>query len=199
MHPKAFEIASMCKEYGFNMNLTTNGVFTNKIEKIVREFEIKDVRISLDGRAETHKFIRHVEYSKVIEAIKRLKDYADLRINYTLSPWNCKEDFLHVVDISHKYNIKVGVIVYEDVKAFNTEFTKRVSYDIVDLIEDEEERDFYLFYLKWLNGAWLPCLSIRTITLIMPNGDVVLCHCKNVILGNIYEQSFDEIWHSKKR
>lgn len=199
MHPKASEIVSLCREY-LNVNTTTNGILTDKIEKIVKEFEIRDVRVSLDGKPSTHNFIRGVNcYSNVIETIERLKDFTDLRINYTVSPWNSREDFLHVLEISHKYGVKVGVVIYEDVKAFNTKFTQRAYYDISDLIEDEEERDFFLNYFRWLNGAWLPCLSIRGLTLIMPNGDVILCHCKNVVLGNIHEQTFDEIWYSKKR
>ena len=200
MHPKASEIVSLCREHDLNINITTNGILTDKIEKIVKKFEIRDVRVSLDGKPDTHNFIRGVNcYSNAIETIKRLKDFADVRINYTVCPWNSKEDFLHVLKISSQYGIKVGVVVYEDVKAFDTKFAQRACYDISDLIEDKEERDFFLYYFKWLNGFRLPCLSIRNITLIMPNGDVLLCHCKNIILGNIHEQTFDEIWYSKKR
>jgi MoaA/NifB/PqqE/SkfB family radical SAM enzyme len=51
----------------------------------------------------------------------------------------------------------------------------------------------------WIKGTVLiPCFFMRTCAVVHPNGDVVLCQKKNLKLGNLYVNSFSEIWNSKK-
>lgn len=46
---------------------------------------------------------------------------------------------------------------------------------------------------KWLNGFKIPCISIRLSSHVMPNGDVILCHFKDIALGNILRKDLHEI------
>jgi MoaA/NifB/PqqE/SkfB family radical SAM enzyme len=190
----------MCKEYGFNFHLLSNGLASDKLIKIVRLFKVKKLFLSLDGRPQTYKMVRGVDgYYNVLKVIEELKDETNITIAYTVNPWNSREDYLHVLEITKKYNLNLETVIYDDVKLFNTEFVgDRLLYDVSNLMDNGLNRKFILFYKKWLEGLRIPCLSIRVNTYVMPNGDVRLCHGTDVVLGNLYERSFDEIWRSRE-
>lgn len=198
LHPKHGEIIPMCQEHGLIVSLFSNGVDADKVIDVVRQFKIKVLALSLDGYPSTVKLVRGVDcYQNIMTIIKELKDETKIEINYTINPWNTRQDFIHVLEITKENNLNLGVDIYEDVKLFSTEFAGRESfYDVSDLMEPGLNRKFVAFYGKWLGGARIPCLSIRYDSYIMPNGDVALCHGTNVVLGNLFEKSFQDIWKS---
>lgn len=204
LHPRRDEIIDEVKSRGFNFTLLTNGLLPEIVEKCVREHKIKAVQISLDGKAEAYKIIRGVDgYSRVIETIKRLHNRVDLTLTYVITKYNTVHDFLHVLDIAKKYGCRLQALPYEDAKIFRTDFEGRIDPKVVEeisqFVEDKMNRLYLKLYPQWLEGNLrVPCLSIRSSFIVMPNGDVPLCHCTNIKLGNILEQPLDKIWTSKR-
>jgi MoaA/NifB/PqqE/SkfB family radical SAM enzyme len=74
------------------------------------------------------------------------------------------------------------------------------KYPLEEIKGLEEYDDEYLSsYNKWFRKeVTLPCLSINSRVVIWANGDFPLCQYKDVVLGNLNHQSFDDIWESEK-
>jgi len=200
LHPKCREIISLCEQHGYRYHLLSNGIASEKLIDIVREFKVRHLFLSLDGRPQTYKIIRGVDgYYNVLRVVEELKNETNITLAYTISPWNSREDYLHILEIVRKYNLNLETVIYDDAKVFDTEFVgHKLFYEVSDLMEEGLNRKFVLFYKKWLTGMKIPCLSIRATTLVMPNGDVRLCHGTDIVLGNIYERPLEKILKSKE-
>jgi MoaA/NifB/PqqE/SkfB family radical SAM enzyme len=62
--------------------------------------------------------------------------------------------------------------------------------------EFPENYDFLVLYDEWRRGGTkLSCNSIMESLVILPNGDVPICQNLDVLLGNIFNQSLDEIFN----
>ena len=66
----------------------------------------------------------------------------------------------------------------------------------MSLLSTQENYDFVALYDEWRNGHLrLRCQSIKCCLVVHSNGDVPLCQNLDVVLGNIHEQSLDEIFN----
>ena len=62
--------------------------------------------------------------------------------------------------------------------------------------EFSENYDFLVLYDEWRRGGTqLGCNSIMESLVILPNGDVPICQNLNVLLGNVFNNSLDEIFN----
>lgn len=82
--------------------------------------------------------------------------------------------------------------------AVNTRFS-HLKENIPALIKDfKENYDFLVLYDEWRQKQLkLKCFSIMDSLVIHPNGDVPICQNLNTMLGNIYQNSLDEILNAK--
>lgn len=63
----------------------------------------------------------------------------------------------------------------------------------------DENYDFVALYDEWKNNRLrLRCHSIFSELVIHSNGDVPLCQNLDVVLGNIHENTLDEIFNSRR-
>ncbi len=201
LHPNIREILDLFS--GRQVSLITNGILTDRICSLIEEYKISTLQISLDGTPETYKKMRGVDaYDNVIHTIECLKDKLEIIIAYTFSPWNNTEDYQHVKNIIQKYNLKLGFAnVYTDEPYFKTDDPINSIRERIDLseVEDPVDKRFLELHDLWLDGKlWLPCFSIFRSAIVYPEGDVFFCHHRKALLGNLHEQSLDEIWESKR-
>ncbi|MDD3771694.1 MAG: radical SAM protein, partial [Weeksellaceae bacterium] len=124
LHPQFARIVQLIQKYGFDYILLSNGVDHRKLADFVERLNIKNVQLSLDGRPQTYILARGVGgYDSVIKSIEELKKLkASVSLAYTISPWNCLEDYLHVVEVAKRYGFPLATVIYENVKIFNTDF-----------------------------------------------------------------------------
>ena len=122
---------------------------------------------------------------------------------FCLSPWNTFEDMAYVIDVAKHYGIDIRIGIYGTMAFFDTTselltasgFMKQIPQSIHDT---HENFDFVALYDEWRNGRLrLRCQSIMSSLVIHSNGDVPLCQNLDVKLGNIHQQSLDEIFNSK--
>lgn len=77
---------------------------------------------------------------------------------------------------------------------------KQVDYaeSIPSIIKDfGENYDYVLLYKNWITQKLrLKCHSILDSLIVLPNGDVPICQSQSKKLGNIYNNSLDEIFNS---
>lgn len=60
-----------------------------------------------------------------------------------------------------------------------------------------ENFDYISLYENWANGSLrLKCFSILDSAVVLPNGNVPICQNLPTLLGNVFDQSLDEIFNS---
>ena len=204
LHPKYKEILSLFS--GYEYLFFSNGMLADRLIKTVKDFEIKNLFISADGIDEQYRKIRGVDNFKNIRRIvKELNGITNITIDFTISPFNSKNDLKDIVEFCETYNAKLIVGVYNEPEFFDTNTKPRESFELDGI----KSRCFYFsptinnryirLYNDWIKGnVKLPCYSIRSLLSIMPNGDVSLCQGKNEILGNLNKNTMNEIWNSEK-
>ena len=195
LHPQFREIIRLLS--GRNYILLSNGVLDNRLIEIVKQYNVQHIHLSLDGNKATHKNIRGIDnYDNVVRIIKELSGRTKISVVFTISPWNSLEDFLHVKDLCEKYNVRFTYTIYDDFFLFDIK-EKIIRENFLTENNTFGFHDYYLdFYKNWVEGETkLPCLSIANRIVVFPNGDIPLCSKKNIVLGNLYNNTLDEIWN----
>lgn len=99
------------------------------------------------------------------------------------------------------YNDGSNEEVVETYKPLSTELTDGNFKEKIPAIikEFKENYDFLVLYDEWRKGDLkMSCNSIIDSLCILPNGDVPLCQNLDVKIGNIFNNSLDEIINSKE-
>jgi MoaA/NifB/PqqE/SkfB family radical SAM enzyme len=197
LHPKYEEILSLFNDRQKHYILLSNGLLVDRLVKAVREFEVKHLSLSLDGSPETYRRIRGVDgYSCVEKVLEELKeDDVRVEIGYTVSPWNTREDLLHVIGFCQKHRVSLSVGYYCNIEYYDVTKPAERLYNVDDIINQSYHRLYPLWASRDLR---MPCLSIFVRPVIRPNGDVELCEPRQIKLGNLHEKGLGEIWRSKR-
>ena len=203
LHPQANEILEWFQTHHPNYTLLTNGLAPRRIIDAVRQYHPRHLYVSLDGDRDTYKRMRGCDgYDRVFEVIDTLKDEVELSLMFCLSPWNTFKDMEHVIDVALCNNIDVRIGIYGTMAFFDTTNGLIDATDFVGSIppnihQTQENYDFVALYDQWRNGRLrLRCQSIMSSLVVHSNGDVPLCQNLDVKLGNIHQQSLDEIFNS---
>jgi MoaA/NifB/PqqE/SkfB family radical SAM enzyme len=152
----------------------------------------------------------------VIETVEKCRDIVPVSLMFTLTPYNSFKDLEEVIEISKKYNTDIRIGLYNNIDFFdtkdkahqkeleekmkssdiNTDFRKSIP----DAVKSTSENyDFLLLYEEWRsNSVKLKCHSILDSIVIHPNGDVPICQNLPLKLGNVNDNSLDEIFNSAK-
>lgn len=195
LHPKIDEILQLLYDQNRSYTLFSNGILADKLIKTCREFNVKNLVISCDGPKETYKRVRGVDnYDNIVKIVNELKDETNVSIDYTVSPLNTREDLVKVKDFCDKNGIHLGVGPYDNLEYFDTTMQKQKLYDVSGLAAYPVDKLIRL-YNDWIDGdIKLPCYSIRFSCAILPDGSVLMCQAKKIVLGNLNEFSLSEIW-----
>jgi MoaA/NifB/PqqE/SkfB family radical SAM enzyme len=198
LHPNFEEIMQIFKKENIrNIVILSNGVLTDRLIKIVEKYKVGHITISLDGAKSNYKLVRGIDaYDNVVKSIDMLKGKTKLSVCFTISPWNTYEDYLHVKKLCEERNIRFMTNIYS-----RMEYTGKPNEEsLIDSHFEQDPNPYIRLYNSWKRGKiYIPCLAMRFLAVIRPDADVTLCQCKeDVVLGNLYENSFDEIWNSEK-
>lgn len=208
LHPQFHDIVAVGNHYGIDLGLITNGT-TDISESIHR---LKWVRVSLDSsNEEEYKAEKGAAlFEKVLGNLQKMTVMRNpqktfIGVGYVLTKRNqssLKElikrldeigvDYLYFRPVEEAPDIMPTVDELLDLKKQLVEWTQntRIKYmlTIADRIVDKN------------NG--LPCIAHSLTSIIHANGDVSLCEKRRnetIILGNIKNSSFQEIWESTYR
>lgn len=202
LHPQANEIMEWFHEHHPNYTLLTNGLAPQRVIDAVKRFHPRHLYISLDGDKETYKTMRGCDgYDRVIEVVEALRGEVPLSLMFCLSPWNSFKAMEHVINIALHYGIDVRIGIYGTMAFFDTtsdlltmsDYTAQIPNNIH---KTQENYDFVALYDQWrLGNLRLRCQSIMSSLVIHSDGDVPLCQNLDVKLGNIHEQSLDDIFN----
>lgn len=202
LHPQANEIMAWFQKNHPNYTLLSNCLTPNRVIDAVRNYKPRHLYVSLDGGRETYQRMRGRDgYDKVIEVIEALKDEVPISLMFCLSPWNDFKDMEFVIDVAKRYQVDVRIGIYGTMAFFDTTSELLAADDFVKQIpqrihETQENYDFVALYDEWRKGNLrLRCQSILSSLVIHSNGDVPICQNLDVVLGNVHQQSLDEIFN----
>lgn len=204
LHPEYREI--LRRFDGYHRTLFSNGILADKLIETVREFGIEEISISCDGVGSRYREIRGVDnFGNIQKIVRKLEKKTKITVNYTISPFNTKEDLRQVADFCNQCNVKLIVGGYNLPEYFSAKEALGRSYDL-DGIKFKRGHllcpEFFLkkyvkYYNDWLKGVHkIPCFSVRCQAAVYPDGSVSLCEARRTELGNLNEADFIGIWNS---
>ena len=197
IHKELKEIFNICEKYNMMVNLTTNGTLLKKsVDILINSKCIRQINISIHSAVENKKEDEEIAkyMNEIFECVDNLKH--NTIISYRL--WNIKtiaentHNKLALDMLGDKYFIPM---LYNIAKENN--FVK--LDDNIYLNQDIE--------FKWPNinqkelSCSGTCLGLKNQIAILVNGDVVPCcldENANILLGNIFENTLEEILNSDK-
>lgn len=205
LHPGANEIMKWFHAHHPNFTLLSNCLAPRRVIDAVRLHQPRHLYVSLDGNRETYQRMRGRDgYDRVIQVVEAVKNEVPLSLMFCLSPWNNFDDMAFVIDIAKKYGVDVRIGIYGTMAFFDTTYELLTATDFVKKIpknihKTQENYDFVTLYDQWRNGHLrLRCQSIMSQLVVHSNGDVPLCQNLDVVLGNIHQQSLDEIFNGRE-
>lgn len=217
LHPQSHQILSWFAKNHQKFDILSNCLKPENVIEAVKTYSPQRLYVSLDGGAETYKYMRGKDgFDKVIHVIESCKDIVPVSIMFTLTPWNSFNDLKDVIAIAQSYTIDIRIGLYNNIDFFETKdpahlqgvqeklLASDINTDFRNTIPEEvkttsENYDFLLLYEEWRKGnTKLKCHSITDSLVIHPNGDVPICQNLSTKLGNVHQNSLDEIFNSRQ-
>ena len=222
LHTDTIESIKLAKQLGLDVALSTNGALLKEEHFEILASNLTWIRFSFNaGSSENYAYVHQTksdDFDKVIENIKKLKATKDrLKSNITIGtqfvliPEN--KDFA----LNHGKMLKSLGVDYFSVKHFynhshndfevkeqiEDNFIKELSLEADKLCDD----NFKFLVRSTANLSsqrdYNKCYGLEFIVFIDENGDVFSCfshqYDKKTIMGNIFENSFKDIWNSQQK
>ncbi len=206
--------------------IPTNGLDNYTIiqstQKMLQNKANLGISLSLDGIGEQHDMIRGIDgnYIAVLETLSKLSTLRtthprlDLTIGFTLTPENIQEAsivqciaYTHGADFSFR-PINHSEVYYRNqsnVQGYDIHELKSVLNTIAYSAVRQKGRIGAASFLLYIRGAYrfitekrhLKCSAASESFFLDPNGNIYPCIMMNHKLGNIRDNSFQQIWTSE--
>lgn len=199
--------------------ISTNGFFTDKIVDLCKEFPQIGIRISIEGLEQTNNEIRGLEdgYNRGYTTLKKLVDMGmqDVGFGMTVQDRNAA-DLVPLYNISDELGMEFATASLHNsfyfVESHNIIKDRlMVAQNFEDLInrllESNSPKKWFRAYFNhglinyiFSQKRLLPCDMSFDTFFIDPYGDVMPCNGtkEKQVMGNLNEQSWDEIWNSEQ-
>lgn len=200
--------------------ISTNGYFTDKIVKAAERFGNRiGFRVSLEGLAAANDELRGIKngFDRGLLSIKTLQGLGikDIGFGITVSDRNAK-DMIELYRLANEMDLEFATAVthnsfyfhkndnkFDDPEMIAGEFEKVAT----ELLRTNRPKNWFRAYFniglanKVMGGKRpLPCEVGTDMFFVDPSGNVLPCNGSDepMIMGNLQEQTFDEIWHSAR-
>ena len=199
--------------------ISTNGYFKDRIIELCKEFPQVGIRISIEGLQETNDKIRGIPdgFNRGYGALKTLVEmgHKDVGFGMTVQDMNC-EDLVPLYDISNELGMEFATATLHNSFYFRKTDNKiddklKVAQNfeklINELLKSSSPKKWFRAYfnhglINYIYGQdrLLPCDMSKNAFFIDPFGDVIPCNgmAKKAVMGNLVEQSWDELWNSEQ-
>lgn len=200
LHPDARELMAWFHKNHPKFQILSNCLKPESLIEAVKASPPERLFISLDGTEETYKEMRGKDgYANVLRVIESLKSVLPISVMYCASPWNSMDDLKHVAEVCKFHGTDLRVGVYSNITLFDTQ--EKAYQEPKDMVPPEilkefaENYEYLLLYNQWRKGnVKMTCNSILDSAIIFPNGDVPICMNLDVVLGNIFNHTLDQIY-----
>ena len=198
--------------------ISTNGFFTDRIVRLCEKYPDLGIRISTEGLQKTNDAIRKIPsgFDRTLRTLLTLRRMGvkDIGFGMTVQDMNCK-DLLSLYELSDAlgYEFATATLhnshyfhkldnVIDDKEMVCNEFARLIK----ELLKSKSVKKWFRAYfnyglMNYINGGkrFLKCEMGTEACFLDPSGDLLACNGMNmkVPMGNIREQTFDEIWNSE--
>lgn len=213
------EIIEVLKEKSKRIVISTNGYFTERIISLCKQYPELGIRISIEGMEKSNDQIRGIPdgFKRGLDTLYKLRsmNIKDIGLAMTVQDLNCNDlvasyDFakglsyefatatLHNSHYFHKLDNKI----YDKEKVCK-EFERLIEL----LLRSRKPKEWFRAYfnyglMNYIKGKprFLPCEMGQDGFFLDPWGDVLPCNgmTEKQPMGNLKEQSWEEIWTSKR-
>ncbi len=199
--------------------ISTNGFFTDRIVDLCEKYPDLGIRISTEGLQRTNDKIRGIPdgFDRTMRTLLTLRRMGmkDIGFGMTVQHMNCK-DLLPLYEMSDALGYEFATATLHNSHYFHKldnriENKEMVCNElrklIVALLKSKSLKKWFRAYfnyglINYVYGGkrFLPCEMGTESCFIDPSGDVLACNGMDVkiSMGNIREQTFDEIWNSEQ-
>lgn len=199
--------------------ISTNGFFTDRIIDLCNEFPNLGIRISIEGLEETNNKIRGLDdgFKKGYGTLQKLVEMGmkDVGFGMTVQDANT-DDVVPLYNLSNEMNMEFATATLHNsfyfVEAKNIikdrpKVAKNFENLINELLKSNSPKKWFRAYfnhglINYMYGQerLLPCDMAFDTFFIDPYGDVMPCNGTKdkEVMGNLNEQSWDELWNSKE-
>lgn len=185
--------------------LITNGILPRKIQNIYEHTGLTNLSVSLDAMGAKHDKIRGYDgnFRRVVELIEWVrKNHPEtaVRVGFTMSEYNTRQDLMEVSNFCTIAGLELKLAVACDAGLYTSHggdinVGKLELYEFEDLVSSDDK--YLQLYRAWRRG-WTPrCEGILQHVTVNYNGDVVVCPTLPVVMGNVLERRFDDVWNSE--
>ena len=199
--------------------ISTNGFFTDRIIDLCKEFPNIGIRISIEGLEETNNKIRGLQdgFNRGYSTLKKLVEmkHPDVGFGMTVQDANAK-DLVPLYKLSDELNMEFATASLHN--SFYFVENKNIIHDrlmvagefeklINELLNSNQPKKWFRAYfnhglINYIFGQkrLLPCDMAFDTFFIDPYGDVMPCNGtkEKEVMGNLNEQTWDELWNSEK-
>jgi len=199
--------------------ISNNGFFTERIVKLCGMYPELGIRISTEGLQETNDAIRKIPggFDRTMRTLLTLRrmGITDIGFGMTVQDMNCK-DLMPLYELSDALGYEFATATLHNSHYFHkldnriddkelvcNEFSKLIT----ELLKSRSPKKWFRAYfnyglMNYIYGGkrFLQCEMGTESCFIDPSGDVLACNGMNdkVPMGNIRENSFDDIWNSEQ-
>ena len=199
------------------LEISTNGFFTDRLVEVVKRHPEITVRISVEGLPETNDRVRGIKngFDHALRSYLRLREIGvkDLGFAVTIQDGN-KDDLLDLYHLVEDLGAEFAQAVPHNSYYFHKFDNEVADVDGVQqaidglieaLLKSKRPKEWFRAYLnRGLsdhvagNTRRLDCTAGSDIFFLDPFGEVYPCNGRNLSMGNLNQESFDEIWNGEK-
>lgn len=213
------EIIGILREKSARIVISTNGFFTGRIISLCSKYPDVGIRISIEGLQKNNDKIRGIPdgFDRGIRTLLLLRRMGIKDIGYamTVQEINCK-DLIPLYELSNALGYEFATATLhnshyfhkqdnriEDKEMVCSEFSKLIT----ELLKSKSVKKWFRAYfnyglMNYIYGGdrFLPCDMGTDSCFIDPSGNVLACNGmdEKVAMGNIRENSFEDIWNSEQ-
>ncbi len=199
--------------------ISTNGFFTDRIVKLCEKYPDLGIRISIEGLQKTNDAIRGIPHGfdrglRTLLTLRRM-GLKDIGFGMTVQDMNCK-DLIPLYELSNALGYEFATATLHNSHYFHKldnrisdrdMVCKEFSRLIVELLKSKSLKKWFRAYfnyglINYIQGRkrFFKCEMGTDVCFLDPDGDILACNGMDskVPMGNIKEQSFDDIWNSEQ-
>lgn len=197
--------------------ISTNGYFKDRIIDLCKRFPKVGIRVSIEGLQKTNDAIRGIPngFDRGYTLLKNLVEigHPDVGFGMTVQDMNC-EDLVSLYNISNELGMEFATATLHNSFYFrkidnkiNDKYHVAQNFEklINELLKSNSPKKWARAYFNhglinyiYGNKRLLPCDMSKNAFFIDPFCDVIPCNgmAKKAVMGNLHEQSWDELWNS---
>jgi len=207
------------------IDISTNGYFTQRLVEVGKLFPDVAFRISVEGLPELNDKLRGIKngFDRALRTVIKLKEVGVKNTGFgiVISDKN-KDDLLDLYNLCVMMGIELGSSTLHNSFYFNkydnkiedVDGTMKEMHKFIEALLQSRRRNLKLRIKDWARAFInygilkhiqgerrpIPCGAATELFFLDPNGNILACNGSEIpwVMGNLKENSFDEIWHNKQ-